>query len=328
MANLVTIFGGSGFVGRYIARRMAKDGWRVRVAVRRPNEALFVRPYGVVGQVEPMLANIRDDASVRAAIRGADAVINCVGTFDAKGKNNFQAVQHDGAARIARIAADEGVSALVHISAIGADVEGASLYAQSKGEGEADVLAAFPSAMILRPSVIFGPEDAFFNRFAGMSRTTPVLPVAGAETRFQPVYVDDVARAAVIGAKGDAHGVVELGGPDVETFRELMERMLVVVRRRRLIANIPSFVANIMGASFDMLQTLTGGLFHNGILTRDQVRSLASDNVVQDGAQTLADLGIEATAMDGVLEDYLWPYRPSGQYSDIKKSAENLRESS
>ncbi len=327
MANLVTIFGGSGFVGRYIARRMAKEGWRVRVAVRRPNEALFVRPYGVVGQVEPILANIRDDASVRAAIRGADAVINCVGTFDAKGKNNFQAVQNDGAARIARIAADEGVGAMVHISAIGADVSGASLYAKSKGEGEAAVLEVFPSAMILRPSVIFGPEDAFFNRFAGMSRTTPVLPVAGAETRFQPVYVDDVARAAVKGATGEAQGVYELGGPDAETFRELMQRMLVVIRRRRLIANIPFFVANIMGFSFDLLQTLTGGLFHNGILTLDQVRSLAVDNVVQDGARTLADLGIEGTAMDAVLGEYLWPYRTSGQYSDIKKSAENLRES-
>lgn len=327
MANLVTIFGGSGFVGRYIARRMAKEGWRVRVAVRRPNEALFVRPYGVVGQVEPMLANIRDDASVRAAIRGADAVINCVGTFDARGKNNFQAVQNDGAARIARIAADEGVGAMVHISAIGADVEGASLYAQSKGQGEAAVLAAFPSATILRPSVVFGPEDGFFNRFAGMTRTTPVLPVAGADTRFQPVYVDDVARAAVQGAIGEAHGVYELGGPDAESFRELMQRMLVVIRRRRLVANIPFFMANIMGFSFDMLQRLTGGLFYNGILTLDQVRSLRADNVVQDGARTLADLGIEPTSMESVLDEYLWPYRTSGQYSDIKKSAENLRES-
>ncbi|OAN80068.1 3-beta hydroxysteroid dehydrogenase [Jannaschia sp. EhC01] len=327
MAKLVTIFGGSGFVGRYIARRMAKDGWRVRVAVRRPNEALFVKPYGVVGQVEPILANIRDDASVRAAIHASDAVVNCVGTFDAGGKNNFQAVQNEGAARIARIAAEEGVTSFVHISAIGADVDGPSLYAQSKGQGEAAVLEAFPNAMILRPSVIFGPEDNFFNRFAGMSRNTPVLPVAGAETRFQPVYVDDVAAAAVLGIKGEAHGTYELGGPDVATFRELMQRMLDVVRRRRLIANIPFFVANLMGASFDMLSTLTGGLFRNSILTRDQVRSLRVDNVVADDAKTLSDLGIQATAMDAVLEDYLWPYRPSGQFSDITESAKNLRES-
>lgn len=327
MAKLVTIFGGSGFVGRYIARRMAKDGWRVRVAVRRPNEALFVKPYGVVGQVEPMLANIRDDASVRAAIHGADAVVNCVGTFDVGGKNNFQAVQNEGAARISRIAAEEGVTSLVHISAIGADADGPSLYAQSKGQGEAAVLEAFPTAMILRPSVVFGPEDAFFNRFAGMSRNTPILPVAGAETRFQPVYVDDVARAAILGVKDQAHGIFELGGPDVETFRQLMERMLHIVRRRRLVANIPTFMANIMGTSFDLLSKLTGGLFHNGILTRDQVRSLQVDNVVSDDARTLADLGIQATAMDAVLEDYLWPYRPSGQFSSIKESAKNLRES-
>ncbi|ABD53163.1 complex I NDUFA9 subunit family protein [Jannaschia sp. CCS1] len=327
MAKLVTIFGGSGFVGRYIARRMAKDGWRVRVAVRRPNEALFVKPYGVVGQVEPILANIRDDDSVRAAIRASDAVVNCVGTFDVAGKNNFQAVQNEGAARIARIAAEEGVGRFVHMSAIGADVEGRSLYAKSKGQGEAAVLDAFPTAMILRPSVIFGPEDNFFNRFAGMTRLSPVLPVAGADTRFQPVYVDDVAQAAQLGVKGEAHGIYELGGPDAETFRQLMQRMLGVIRRRRLIVNIPFVVANIMGFSFDLLSKLTGGLFHNGILTRDQVRSLRSDNVVSDDAQTLADLGIQATAMEAVLEDYLWPYRPSGQFSNIKESAKNLRES-
>lgn len=327
MAKLVTIFGGSGFVGRYIARRMAKEGWRVRVAVRRPNEALFVKPYGVVGQVEPILANIRDDASVRAAIHGADAVINCVGTFDVGGKNNFNAVQNEGAARIAQIAADEGVTSLVQISAIGADAESDCLYAKSKGEGEAAVLEAFPGAMILRPSVIFGSEDGFFNRFAAMTRLGPVLPVAGADTRFQPVYVDDVAQAAVLGASGEAHGVFELGGPDAETFRELMTRMLCVIRRRRLVLNIPFFVAGIMGYSFDLLQKLTGGLFHNSILTRDQVRSLRFDSVVSEGAKTLADLGIQATAMDAVLEDYLWPYRPSGQFSDIKESAKNLRQS-
>ncbi|WP_224816685.1 complex I NDUFA9 subunit family protein [Hasllibacter sp. MH4015] len=326
MAKLVTIFGGSGFVGRYIARRMAKEGWRVRVACRRPNEALFVKPYGVVGQVEPILANIRDDDSVRAALGGADAVVNCVGTFDARGKNNFHAVQTEGAARIARIAAEEGIATMVHISAIGADEDAASDYARSKAAGEAAILDAMPNAMILRPSVVFGPEDAFFNRFAAMSRLGPVLPVAGAETKFQPVYVDDIARAAVKGVMGEARGIYELGGPDVETFRELMNRMLRVIRRRRLVLNIPFFVAGIMGAVLDFMQLITGGLFHNGILTRDQVRSLRTDNVVQEGARTLSDLGIEPTAMDAVLQDYLWPYRPSGQYSEIKESARNLRE--
>lgn len=326
MAKLVTIFGGSGFVGRYIARRMAKQGWRVRVAVRRPNEALFVKPYGVVGQVEPTLANIRNDASVRAAIQGADAVVNCVGTFDAGGKNNFQAVQNEGAARIARIAAEEGVATMVHISAIGADVDSESLYGKSKAQGELAVLEAMPGAMILRPSVIFGPEDEFFNRFAAMTRLGPILPVAGADTRFQPVYVDDVARAAVKGVLGQAHGIHELGGPDVETFRELMDRMLVVIRRRRLVLNIPFGIARIMAAGLDAAQTATGGLFHNSILTRDQVRSLGTDNVVQAGVKTLADLGIDATPMAAVIEDYLWPYRPSGQYSEITESARNLRE--
>ncbi len=196
MSKLVTIFGGSGFVGRYIADRMAQAGWRVRVAVRRPEQAGFVRLYGVVGQVEPVLCNIRNDASVRSVTRGADAVINCVGTFDRKGKNNFGAVQDEGATRIARIAAEEGVQRLVHISAIGADADGTSLYARSKGRGEAGVLEYFPTAVILRPSVVFGPEDQFFNRFAGMTRFGPILPVVGADTLFQPVYADDVAQAA------------------------------------------------------------------------------------------------------------------------------------
>ena len=174
MSGLVTIYGGSGFVGRYVARRMAKAGWRVRVAVRRPNEAIFVRPYGVVGQVEPVLCNIRDDASVRAAMVGADAVVNCVGVANELGANGFDAVQHQGAARIARIAAETGVARLVHLSAIGAEVSSDSLYARSKGLGEAGVLVAFPGAMILRPSVIFGSEDGFFNRFAGMARMAQI----------------------------------------------------------------------------------------------------------------------------------------------------------
>lgn len=326
MSNLVTIFGGSGFVGRYIARRMAQQGWRVRVAVRRPNEALFVRPYGVVGQVEPVLANIRDDDSVRAAIHGADAVVNCVGTFDATGKNNFDAVQHLGAERIARIATAEGVARLVHISSIGADVDGESLYAQSKGKGEAAILAAFPTAMILRPSIVFGPEDQFFNRFAAMTRLGPVLPLVGAETRFQPVYVDDVAKAAAMGALGEAKpGVYELGGPEVSTFRGLIEDMLQVIRRRRLILNVPFWVAGIMGRVLDVVQAVTLGLIHNGILTRDQVRSLESDNVVTEGRMGFAELGITPTAMEAVLEDYLWHYRPGGQYAEIQESARNLR---
>ena len=326
MSKLVTIYGGSGFVGRYIARRMAKEGWRVRVAVRRPNDALFVKPYGVVGQVEPVACNIRDDASVRAVMKGADAVVNCVGILNRSGKNTFDSVQSEGAARIARIAAEEGVATLVHLSAIGADANSPSEYQQTKAAGEAAVLSAFPNAMILRPSIIFGNEDGFFNRFAAMARFAPVLPVVGANTRFQPVYVDDVAQAAVKGATGEAApGIYELGGPDTETFRDLMRQMLGVIRRRRLIVNVPFFAASIMGGAFDLLQAVTLGLFQNGMITRDQVRNLKSDNVVSPGARTLADLGIQPTAMGAVLPEYLWRYRPSGQYAAIKESARNLR---
>ena len=327
MSKLVTIYGGSGFVGRYIARRMAKEGWRVRVAVRRPNEAIFVRPYGVVGQVEPVLCNIRDDASVALAMKGADAVVNCVGILNTAGKNTFDSVQSQGAARIARLAAAEGVASLVHISAIGADKASDSDYQRTKAEGEAAILSAFPGAVILRPSIIFGAEDGFFNRFAAMARMSPILPVFGANTRFQPVYVDDVAQAAVLGATGAAKpGVYELGGPDIDTFRGLMGRMLHAIHRRRLVLGLPFFVGSIMGGVLDMVQAVTLGLFNNGLVTRDQVKNLKRDNVVSPGAAGFAALGITPTALDAVLPEYLWRYRPSGQYAAIKDSAKNLRE--
>ena len=326
MSKLVTIFGGSGFVGRYIARRMAKEGWRVRVAVRRPNEALFVKPYGVPGQVEPLACNIRDDASVRSMIRGADAVVNCVGVLNGVGANTFDAVQSEGAARIARIAAAEGVQTLVHLSAIGADAGSDSDYARTKGEGEAAVQAAFPNAVILRPSIIFGTEDGFFNRFAAMTRMGPILPVVGAGTKFQPVYVDDVAQAAVKGVLGQAApGVYELGGPEVDSFRGLMGRMLHVIQRRRAVINLPFLVARVMGFAFDMVQAVTLGLIENKMITRDQVRNLRRDNVVSPSARGFAQLGISPTAMEAVLPEYLWRYRPSGQYAAIKDSAKNLK---
>ncbi|WP_338549547.1 complex I NDUFA9 subunit family protein [Roseovarius phycicola] len=325
MSQLVTIYGGSGFVGRYIARRLAKSGWRVRVAVRRPNEAMHVKPYGVVGQVEPVFCNIRDDDSVRSVMQGADAVVNCVGTFDKGGKNNFEAVQHHGAERIARIAAEEGVGRMVHISSIGADETSDSLYSQSKAKGEAAVLSHMPGAVILRPSVVFGPEDQFFNRFAGLTRFGPVLPVVGADTKFQPVYVDNVAEAVAMSVEGNAaSGVYELGGPDVNTFRELMQHMLRVIRRRRLILNIPFWAANAMATGMEAVQFLTGGLVPPQI-TRDQVRSLRVDNVAQEGAKTLADLGIRPVAIEAVIPDYLWRFRPAGQYEALKESAKNLR---
>ncbi len=326
MSKLVTIVGGSGFLGRYIARRLAKEGWRIRVAVRRPNEAMFVRTYGVVGQVEPVLCNIRDDASVASVVAGSDVVVNCVGVLTETGKNTFEAVQAEGAARVARLAAEAGVSKMVHISAIGADPEGASDYSRTKAEGEASVLAHFPNAMIVRPSVMFGDEDTFFNRFAGMSRFGPVLPVVGAETRFQPVYVDDVAEAVVHGVVGDATGVFEFGGPDADTLRGLMGRMLHIVRRRRLIANIPFAVARIMAPIMGAVQIMTIGII-KAPFTKDQLINLGIDNVVSEGAQGFADLGIGPKAMEAILPDYLWRFRPSGQFNALKESAKHLRNS-
>lgn len=325
MSKLVTIYGGSGFVGRYIARRMAKDGWRVRVAVRRPNEAIFVKPYGVVGQVEPILCNIRDDASVRAAMQGADAVVNCVGILAEAGKNTFESIQAEGAGRVARLAAEAGISTMVHISAIGADAAGESEYQRTKAQGETSVLEHMPNAVILRPSIVFGPEDGYFNRFASMTRLGPILPIVGADTKFQPVYVNDVAKAAHLAVIGKASpGIYELGGPDVNSFRELMQHMLGVIRRRRVILNIPFFAASIMGSLFDFANTISLGLIPS-MITRDQVKNLRNDNVVSDGVKTFADLGMTSVALEAVLPDYLWRFRPSGQYAGIKESAKNLR---
>lgn len=328
MTKLVTIYGGSGFVGRYIARRMAKEGWRVRVAVRRPNEAMFVKPYGAVGQVEPVFCNIRDDESVRSVMRGADAVVNCVGTFAASGPNNFDAIQRQGAERIARIAAEEGVSNLVHISALGADKGSDSLYAQSKALGEEAILAAFPSAMILRPSVMFGQDDAFFNRFASMAGWGPILALVGGNSKFQPVFVDDVAQAAVKGALGEADGgIYELGGPEVASLRDLVLQMLGVIHKRRLVVNLPFWVGKVIAGLMGFVQGVTVGLVTNRILTLDQVKQLRSDNIVSGNTKTFEDLGIEPEALEAIVPTYLWRFRPSGQYDAIKDSAKNLRKS-
>ena len=326
MSKLVTIYGGAGFVGRYIARRMAKQGWRVRVACRRPNEALFVKPYGAPGQVEPVFCNIRDDASVRAVMQGADAVVNCVGTFQRIGRNNFNAVQADGAGRIARIAAELGVDRLVHISAIGAAEDGPSIYCRTKAAGEKAVRAAFPQAVILRPSVIFGQEDGFFNKFGGMAALMPVLPITKGGTRLQPVFVDDVAQAAVKGVLGEAPaGVYELGGPEVDTLSGSIKRMLGVIQRRRLVLPVPAFVMKAIAFGGDMVEAVTMGLVTNRLITRDQLNTLGPANVVAPGAKGLADLGIQPTPMEGVLPEYLWRFRPSGQYAAIKASAKNLK---
>jgi NADH dehydrogenase len=315
--GLVTVIGGSGFLGRYIAQRMAHRGWRVRVACRRPNEALFVQTYGVVGQVLPVQCNIRDEQSTRRVIAGADAVVNCVGVLWEDGRNRFDAVQAEGAGRAARLAATEGVRRFVQISAVGADADSPSAYGRTKAAGEKAVLEAFPGAVVLRPSILFGAEDEFFNQFASMSRFTPVLPLVGADTRFQPVWVEDVAEAAARGCTGEADpGIYELGGPRVATFRELMQLMLKVIRRRRAIAAIPFPLARLQAR---VLQ-LSGLLGIKPMLTLDQVRLLERDNVVSTGARGFAELGIQPTAMEAVLDSYLYSYRRHGQYADFAES--------
>ncbi len=324
MSRIVTIYGGSGFVGRYISQRLAKDGWRVRVACRRPNEAMFVKPYGVPGQVEPVFCNIRDDASTGTALQGADAVVNCVGTFATGGVNSFGPVHVEGAGRIARIAADHEISRMVHISAIGADENSESAYARTKAKGEAAVLQFQQNAMILRPSIVFGPEDRFFNRFAAMTIFGPLIPVIGADTRFQPVYVGDLAGAAAAGVNDELSGIYEIGGPEVMTFQELMINMLKAIQRRRAVVNIPFWAARIMAGAFAVGSMLTGGLVVAPV-TPDQVRSLRNDSVVSTGARTLVDLGIGPTPMDAIIPEYLWRFRPSGQYAAIKNSARNLK---
>ena len=310
---LVTIVGGSGFIGRYIAQAMARRGWRVRVACRRPNEALFVKPYGEVGQVEPVQCNVRDETSMRRVIAGSDAVVYSVGVLFESGRNSFTAVQTDGPAMAARLAREAGVGRFVLISAIGADAGSESEYARTKAQGEAGVTAEMPEAVILRPSVVFGPEDQFFNRFATMAWISRVVPVVGADTRFQPVWVQDVAEAAAKAATGEAApGIYELGGPNIYSFRDLVELTLRVTRRRRLIVSIPFFIARIQGWFLSFLP--------NPPLTVDQVKLLERDNVVSEGVRGFADLGIRPEAPEAIIETYLYPYRPYGQYAALTES--------
>jgi NADH dehydrogenase len=319
-ARIVTIFGGSGFVGRYVAQRMARRGWRVRVAVRRPNEALFVQTYGVVGQVRPVQANIRDDASCRRAVEGADAVVYSVGVLYNAGRNTFQAAQADGPDRVARLAAQAGIRDFALVSAIGADAGSPSVYARTKAAGEAAVRRHVPGAVILRPSVVFGPEDQFFNRFASMAKFLPAVPVVGPDARFQPVYVDDVAEAVCRAITGGAEpgATYELGGPRAASFRELLELMLKITHRSKPIVTVPRSVAMLQGAVLEQAARI-------GVpppITRDQVTLLDRDNVVSPGAKGFADLGMQPTAMEAVLESYLYAFRPYGQYEKITEAAE------
>ncbi len=314
---IVTVFGGSGFIGRYAVRKLAKRGWRVRVAVRRPNEAMFLRTAGDVGQVETIQANIRDDASTERAIAGSDAVINLVGILFPTGKQTFDAVQRDGAERIARFAAAHGIERVVHVSAIGADAGSEVAYQRTKAEAEEAMRLHVPSATVLRPSLVFGPEDAFFNRFAGMARMAPVMPLIGGDTRFQPVYVGDVAEAAVRALEDpSARGqTFELGGPEVVTMREVYERIMEETGRNRAILPVPDWIARLQAAVLELPNKLLG---LPPLLTRDQVAMLDEDNVVGEGAKTLEDLGVKPTTLDAILPTYLYRYRASGQYARTK----------
>lgn len=311
--KLVTVFGGSGFLGRHVVRSLARRGWRVRVAVRRPDLAGFLQPLGGVGQILPVQANLRYRASVDQAVVGADAVVNLVGLLAQSGKQNFDAVHAFGAAAVAEAARKAGIGNLVHVSAIGADAKSDSAYARTKAAGEAAVREAVPGAVIVRPSIVFGPEDDFFNKFAAMARFSPALPlIGGGATRFQPVFVGDVAEAVAKAVEGEAEAgaAYELGGPQVKTFRECLELMLEIIGRKRLLVPLPFGPARILGG---VLQNLPGQM-----LTADQVRLLAYDNVVSEAAKasghTLEGLGIQGDTLAAVLPSYLWRFREHGQF--------------
>jgi NADH dehydrogenase len=308
--KLATVFGGSGFLGRYVVQRLAKQGWMVRAAVRRPDEALFLKPLGDIGQITPIAANIRHQPSVEAAIVGADAVINLVGLLYQSGRQRFDAVHVEGAGRVATEARRAGATRFIQISAIGADPASPAAYGRTKAAGEAAVKAAFPDATVMRPSIVFGPEDQFFNRFARMTRIAPALPlIGGGHTRFQPVYVGDVADAILAAIdRDDSQGkTYELGGPEIRSFRELMVQMLAEIGRRRLLVPVPFAVASLQAALLQLLPMPP--------LTIDQVRLLKRDNVVAPGMPGLKELGISPVALELILPTYLARYRPGGRHN-------------
>jgi uncharacterized protein YbjT (DUF2867 family) len=311
--TLVTVFGGSGFLGRHVVRALAQRGYRIRVAVRRPALAGFLRPMGRVGQINAVQANLRFPESVAAAVRDADIVINLVGILFERGGQSFDAVQTDGAEAVA-LAAKAAAARLVHISAIGADADSASDYARSKAEGEQRVFAALPHATVMRPSIVFGPEDDFFNRFAALARLAPALPLpGGGRTRFQPVFVGDVAEAIAKAADGDVKpgAIYELGGPDVRTFKELMEFTLATIQRRRLLVPSPFALMKLQAVFLQFLPKPP--------LTPDQVELLKHDNVVSEDAKrdgrTLEALGIVPESTAAIVPTYLWRFRKTGQFN-------------
>lgn len=315
-SGLVTVFGGSGFVGTQVVRALARRGLRIRVAVRNPNLAHDLKPLGDVGQVMPIYGDITDPATVKSAVVGADIVINLVGIlYERPGSKAFEHIHVDGARTVAEAAREAGARHFVQMSAIGADAESDSAYARSKARGEAAVQDAFPGASIVRPSIVFGPGDGFFNRFATLSGLTPALPlIGGGQSRFQPVFVGDVAEAVARVATDAtwAGQTVELGGPAVVTFEEVLKMIAHETGRHRMLVPLPFPVARAIG-SVVQLTTLVG---LPPVLTRDQVVMMQTDNVVSAGATGLTDLGIEPTGMAAVVPDYLWRYRRGGQFAE------------
>ncbi len=317
--GIVTVFGGSGFAGRQIVQALARTGARIRVVCRRPEDAAPCKTMGDVGQIVPVAGNIRNRATIAAAVQGADTVVNVVGILFERGRQTFDAVHRTGAAAIAEEASRAGVGRFVHISAIGADEHARSSYARSKGQGEAAVREAFPGAVILRPSVIFGPEDPFFSLLAAMARLSPVLPlVGGGRTRFQPVYVCDVA-AAVVRATQDpatAGRTFELGGPRIYSFRELLELLLRTTGRTRLLLPVPFWLARANAAMIEFALALPASIAPSLTppppITRDQVLLLRRDNVVSENAEGLAALGISPEGLEAKLPAYLARYRRDG----------------
>jgi NADH dehydrogenase len=318
---LVTVFGGSGFVGRHVVRSLIRRGYRVRVAVRRPDLAGFLQPTAYIGQISLVQANLRYRQSVDRAVEGASHVVNCVGILFESGRNKFDAVQDFGARAVAEAARAAGAK-LTHISAIGADPNSSSSYARSKGRAEAAIMSLMPDAVILRPSIVFGPEDSFFNKFADMARSFPALPlIGGGKTRLQPVYVEDVAETVGRSVDGTIPSgtVYELGGGEVMTFRDCLETVLRVTNRERPLVSLPFGVASMIGSLASMVPLVSPPI------TADQVELLKVDNVVSENAvaegRTLAGIGIHPTLVTSVLPSYLVRYRPQGQFTNSGKAA-------
>ncbi|WP_159946074.1 complex I NDUFA9 subunit family protein [Rhizobium sp. 18065] len=318
---LVTVFGGSGFVGRHVVRALARRGYRIRVAVRRPDLAGFLQPLGNVGQISFVQANLRYRGSIDKAVQGADHVVNCVGILFESGKNSFDAVQEFGARAVAEAARAAGAR-LTHVSAIGADAQSSSIYASTKGRAEAAIQSILPDATILRPSIVFGPEDSFFNKFAAMARISPFLPlVGGGKTKFQPVYVEDVAEAIALSVDGRiASGkIYELGGRDVLTFKQCLQTMLEVIGRKRALVPLPFGIASMIGSIASAIPLISPPL------TSDQVTLLKRDNVVSDSAKaegrTLEGMGIQPVKVASILPTYLVHFRPHGQFTGSGKAA-------